>query len=199
MQLRIRERLQDVVVGAAFEPTEPSEFAGPAGEDEDRQVGVGAVGDPVGSADVTDELEAVAVRQAEVDDRDDRGTPSRSDRARRRRSRPRAPRSRRRRGCRRETFGWGRDPRRGGSWRERHPYPPEAPAADDFAPSAMQHRIQPLRPGRIPPYDADAACTDAATTARAKTSSWSMANCGSRSTNVISASAVSRPRASLGS
>ena len=68
-QFGVVEGLGDVIVGAAVEASEPIEVSGAAGEDKDRQLWVDAPGDAVGFADAANEVEAVEIGQAEIDER----------------------------------------------------------------------------------------------------------------------------------
>ena len=67
-QLGIAEGLDDVIVSAALEAPQAIELAGPAGEDDHRQVGIDPARAAIGDADVAQQVEPVAVGQAEVDD-----------------------------------------------------------------------------------------------------------------------------------
>ena len=68
-QLVVREGLHHVVVATAAEAAQPVELAHAPGQHEQRQVRIQAAGDAIGVADVREQLETIAVGQAEVDDR----------------------------------------------------------------------------------------------------------------------------------
>jgi hypothetical protein len=75
-ELRIAERLYEVVVTPALKAADPVELPGAAGQQDDGQVWVDPAGGPVRAAQLTQQVEPVAVREAQIDDRQI-GTPDR--------------------------------------------------------------------------------------------------------------------------
>ena len=67
-QLRVVERLDDVVVGADLEPPDPIGVGAPAGEDDHRKQGIKTRGDAVGLTDLPQDVEPGGVRQGQVEE-----------------------------------------------------------------------------------------------------------------------------------